>query len=50
MAFGTYYRCKLRHHALERLGFPSREEVVDDDHSQGLDLLWREYGILANLL
>lgn len=50
MAFGTYYRCRLRHLALERLGFPSREEIVDHSDTRSLNLLWREYGALANLL
>jgi hypothetical protein len=50
MAFGTYYRCRLRHLALERLGISSREEIVDRSHTQTLDLLWCEYGALANLL
>ena len=50
MAFGTYYRRRLRHLALERLGFPNRERAVDDSHTEDMDLLWREYSGLANLL
>jgi hypothetical protein len=49
MAFGTYYRHRLRQLALERLGFTKEKSRADDSNSS-LYLLWREYAQLANLL
>ena len=49
MAFGIYYRHRLRQLALERLGFPREKSRADDSHSS-LYPLWREYAQLANLL
>jgi hypothetical protein len=49
MAFGIYYRHRLRQLALERLGFAREESRADDNHSS-LHHLWREYAQLANLL
>ncbi|NIQ88368.1 MAG: hypothetical protein GWN93_04535, partial [Deltaproteobacteria bacterium] len=49
MAFGTYYRHRLRQLALERLGFAREKSRADDSHSS-LHHLWREYAQLANLL
>ena len=49
MAFGTYYRHKLRQLTLERLGFAGEKSRAHDSHSS-LHHLWREYAQLANLL
>ena len=49
LAFGIYYRHKLRQLALERLGF-AREKSREDDSHSSLQNLWREYAQLANLL
>ncbi|MGB6379728.1 MAG: hypothetical protein WBG51_01025 [Syntrophobacteria bacterium] len=49
MAFGSYYRHRLRQLALERLGF-AREKSRADDNRSSLHHLWREYAQLANLL
>jgi hypothetical protein len=49
MAFGIYYRHRLRQLALERLGFAREKNRADDGHSS-LHHLWREYAQLANLL
>jgi hypothetical protein len=49
MAFGIYYRHRLRHLALERLEFAREKSRADDSHSS-LHNLWREYAQLANLL
>ena len=49
MAFGIYYRHRLRQLALERLGF-AREKSRADDSPSSLHHLWREYAQLANLL
>jgi hypothetical protein len=49
MAFGTYYRHKLRQLALERLGFAREKSRAHHSHSS-LHHLWREYAQLANLL
>jgi hypothetical protein len=49
MAFGTYYRHRLRQLALERLGFAREQSRAGDSHSS-LHHLWREYAQLANLL
>ena len=49
MAFGIYYRHRLRQLALERLGF-AREKSRGDDRYSALHNLWREYAQLANLL
>jgi hypothetical protein len=49
MAFGTYYRCRLRQLGLDKLGFssnPSRKGAADSP----LDVLWSNYAQLANLL
>ena len=48
MAFGIYYRHRLRQLALERLGF-AREKSRGDDKYSSLHHLWREYAQLANL-
>ena len=42
VAFGVYYRCRLRQLALKRLG-------IDGAAKGHTDLLWREYAPLANL-
>ena len=49
MYFGTYYRHKLRHLALEQLGFlqEDQESILG---SSPLESLWREYAELVNLL
>jgi hypothetical protein len=44
MAFGTFYRLRLRRIALSRLGFGGTREP------SSLDLLWRQYAGMANLL
>ena len=49
MAFGTYYRYRLRQLALQRLGFAREKSRTDDSHSP-LHHLWRKYAQLANLL
>jgi hypothetical protein len=49
MAFGIYYRHRLRRLALERLGFAREKSRAHDSHSS-LHHLWREYAQLANLL
>jgi hypothetical protein len=49
MAFGIYYRHRLRQLALERLGLAREKSRADDGHSS-LHHLWREYAQLANLL
>ncbi|MEE9121934.1 MAG: hypothetical protein V3U56_11705 [Syntrophobacteria bacterium] len=49
MAFGIYYRHRLRRLALERLGFAREKSRAHDNHSS-LHHLWREYAQLANLL
>jgi hypothetical protein len=49
MAFGVYYRHRLRQLALKRLGFAREKGQADDTHSS-LHHLWREYTQLANLL
>jgi len=49
MAFGIYYRHRLRQLALESLGFAREKSRADDKHSS-LHHLWREYAQLANLL
>jgi hypothetical protein len=49
MAFGTYYRCRLRQLALRRLGLPGKKSQANDTQSP-LELLWSEYAQLANLL
>ena len=49
MAFGTYYRHRLRQLALERLGIAREKSRADDSHPS-LHHLWREYAQLANLL
>jgi hypothetical protein len=50
MAFGTYYRRKLRQ--LVVVEFPSQDQRLSGDQStsSGLDELWLEYAFLANLL
>ena len=49
MAFGTYYRRRLRRLALQRLGFAREKSGIDNSHAS-LHHLWREYAELANLL
>jgi hypothetical protein len=49
MAFGIYYRHRLRQLALQRLGFAGEKSRADDSHSS-LHHLWHEYARLANLL
>ena len=49
MAFGIYYRHRLRQLALERLGFTREKSRADNSHSS-LHHLWREYAQLTNLL
>jgi hypothetical protein len=49
MAFGIYYRHRLRQLALERLGLV-REKSRGDDSYSALHHLWGEYAQLANLL
>ena len=49
MAFGTYYRCKLRRIALGQLGFSAKKSRVNDTQSP-LEILWSEYAQLTNLL
>jgi hypothetical protein len=49
MAFGIYYRHRLRQLTLERLGFAREKNRADDSHPS-LHYLWREYAQLANLL
>jgi hypothetical protein len=49
MAFGIYYRHRLRQLALERLGFTREKSRADDSYSS-LHHLWGEYAQLANLL
>jgi hypothetical protein len=48
MAFGIYYRHRLRQLALERLGFAREKSRTHDSHSS-LHHLWCEYAQLANL-
>lgn len=49
LAFGAYYRRRLRQLALERLGLAGERSRAGDCHSS-LFHLWREYAQLANLL
>jgi hypothetical protein len=49
VAFGTYYRCRLRHLALKRLDITPTEDNLGKENTSSLDRLWREYGSLANL-
>ena len=48
MAFGIYYRHRLRQLALKRLGLLGEKSRANDSHSS-LHNLWREYAQLANL-
>jgi hypothetical protein len=48
--FGTYYRCRLRQLALKRLGIMETENLAGKNHTSSLELLWREYAELTNLL
>ena len=48
MAFGRYYRCKLRHLAMMRLGLSAPERESEKELAS-LDSLWRQYAELANL-
>ncbi len=49
MAFGTYYRCRLRQLTVKRLKLSGKKSQAYDTHSP-LELLWSEYAQLANLL
>lgn len=49
MAFGRYYRCKLRHLAMMQLGL-SAAETEGKRELPPLDYLWCQYAELANLL
>jgi len=49
MAFGTYYRYRLRRLGLKKLGFAAEYSKTDAGDSP-LDMLWRKYAQLANLL
>ena len=48
MAFGRYYRCKLRHLAMMRLGLSAPERESEKELA-ALGSLWRQYAELANL-
>ena len=50
MAFGTYYRHKLRQLALEEFSIQVETPVVNQGCSADLERLWGEYAYLANLL
>lgn len=49
MAFGTYYRSRLRQLGLAKLGLLGEQSQAIATHSS-LDTLWRDYAQLANLL
>ena len=49
MAFGRYYRCRLRHLATMRLGLSTAEGKGKKELAP-LDSLWRQYAEMANLL
>jgi hypothetical protein len=49
MAFGAYYRCKLRQLTLEKLGFIAESMTSARNRRSALDDLWQKYGFLANL-
>jgi hypothetical protein len=50
VAFGAYYRCRLRKLALKRLDIAKTENIVGSHNTSSLDSLWWEYASLANLL
>lgn len=50
VAFGAYYRCKLRKLALNRLDIAKTKNIVGNHSTSSLDSLWLEYASLANLL
>jgi hypothetical protein len=49
VAFGTYYRSRLRRLGMAKLGFSDTRSRTDATDSP-LDMLWRRYARLANLL
>jgi len=50
VAFGAYYRCRLRKLALKRLEIAKTESIGANHSTSSLDSLWWEYASLANLL
>ncbi|MFP3870598.1 MAG: hypothetical protein ACLFVT_06940, partial [Syntrophobacteria bacterium] len=49
MAFGTYYRSRLRRLALKRLGYRGQEKLAAKAPLSRLAAIWCEYGAMANL-
>jgi len=50
VAFGAFYRCRLRKLALKRLDIAKTENIVGNHSTSSLDSLWWDYASLANLL